>query len=141
QPLEQPDLGGNNAHDRLGRGRVRPYIQPLDQDLPYVRPQQPGHHRERCLFPGSVRPDEPGEGTRRDLQVDAGYRFLVTELLPQAAHRDTWPAGGRLVAGQPAGRQGVWRPFIAHDLPRPRVIMMAASSLPRNACLVTTAPR
>ena len=88
QPLEQPGLGRHHPDDRLGGNRVRPHIQPVDQDLAGIRPQQPGHHRQGRGLPGPVRPDEPGQRAGRDLQIDPGHRLLLAEALAQPAHLD-----------------------------------------------------
>jgi len=61
QPFEQPGLGRHHPDDRLGRRRVGPHVQPVDQDPAAVRPQQPGHHRQGGGFPCPVRPDQAGQ--------------------------------------------------------------------------------
>jgi len=88
EPLEQPGLGRHHPDDRLGGGRVGPHVQPADQDLAAVGPKQAGHHRQRGGLPGPVRPDQPGERSGRDLQVDPGDRLLLAETLAQRADRD-----------------------------------------------------
>ena len=69
-------------------GLVGPHIQPVDHNLAGVRPQQAGHHRQGRGLPRPVRPDQPGERARRDLQVDPGHRLLRAETLAQPAHGD-----------------------------------------------------
>jgi len=55
-----------------------------------TRPQQAGHHRQGRGLAGPVRPDESGEGTGRDLQIDASHRLFRAEPLAQLRHYDRW---------------------------------------------------
>ena len=90
QPLEQPGLGRDHSDHRLGGGRVGPHVHPVDDDPAAVRPQQARHHRQGRGLPCPVRPDQPGQGTGRDLQVNAGHRLLRSEPLAEPRHRDRW---------------------------------------------------
>jgi hypothetical protein len=88
QPVEQPHLGGNDANDGLGRGRVGPDANAVDQHRPRIWPQQARHHGQGRGLPGAVRADEAGQRSPGDVEVDPGDRFLAAEALAQPAHRD-----------------------------------------------------
>jgi hypothetical protein len=88
EPLEQPGPGRHHPDDRLGGAGVGPYVEPVDQHLAAVRPQQAGHHRQGRGFPGPVRADQPGARPGRDVQVDPGDRLLRAEALAQPAHHN-----------------------------------------------------
>src|SRR5918999_3611403 len=87
QPVEQAQVLGQHPDPPLGRHRVAPHLDPVDQHQPGVGPQQPRHHPQGGRLPGPVRPDQPEEGPMGDVQVEPGHRQLGPERLAQPPHR------------------------------------------------------
>jgi hypothetical protein len=86
QPLEQPQPLGQHPDPGLHLDRIAPHVVPDHLDRPLVRPEQPGDHGERGGLPGPVRPDEPDELARGQLQIDPAHGHLLPEPLPKPLH-------------------------------------------------------
>lgn len=102
EPLEEPQPLGQHPDPRLHRDRIGPHVVAADLDLAHVGPEQPRHHGERGRLARAVRPDQPDEPARRQVQIDPGDGRLRAEPLPQSPH----PHGGHgsHLIGCPGGR-------------------------------------
>jgi len=85
--VDRGELPGETDHAPDGGGLPH-HVVPEDLGVPGGRPQDRRQHADRRRLPGPVRPEQPHDGARRDLEAHAVQRGDLAERLAQPGHAD-----------------------------------------------------
>src|SRR5262249_27350343 len=115
-----------------------------DLDLARIAPAIALEDLDRRRLARSVRPEQPEDLARGDLEVDPAHRLRAAVALAQPAHRDgvhratSWNAPGanrtsRPVSSSTISEQSGWCPTATTVSPRPAVALRTSSAVAPGA--------